>query len=135
MPFSITCRAMLAATAALAIAASGALAQDQVQLRLSAVNSETDQRAIAMIAIDGDELVIGATRAARQALGLTGENLARPVPVADLFGIVDGDLEAAGRGVLQRALARAGGNASAAAQALGISRAALYRKLNRLGLS
>ncbi|HMQ93741.1 helix-turn-helix domain-containing protein, partial [Amaricoccus sp.] len=31
--------------------------------------------------------------------------------------------------------ARSGGNASAAAQALGISRAALYRKLNRLGLS
>ena len=95
----------------------------------------TDKNGGGLIAIDSDELVIGATRAARQALGLTGENLARPVPVADLFGIVDGDLEAAGRGVLQRALARAGGNASAAAQALGISRATLYRKLNRLGLS
>lgn len=95
----------------------------------------TDKNGGGLIAIDGDELVIGATRAARQALGLTDENLARPVPVADLFGIVDGDLGAAERGVLQRALARAGGNASAAAQALGISRATLYRKLNRLGLS
>jgi transcriptional regulator of acetoin/glycerol metabolism len=37
--------------------------------------------------------------------------------------------------VLQRALARSGGNASAAAAALGISRATLYRKLRRHGLS
>jgi transcriptional regulator of acetoin/glycerol metabolism len=88
-----------------------------------------------LIAVDGDDLVIGATRAARQALGLTAERLARPVPSADLFGIADGDLDAAERGVLQRALARAGGNVSAAAQALGISRATLYRKLNRLGLA
>ena len=36
---------------------------------------------------------------------------------------------------MQRALARSDGNVSAAAQALGISRATLHRKLGRLGLS
>ncbi|WP_312795243.1 helix-turn-helix domain-containing protein, partial [Tianweitania sp.] len=37
-------------------------------------------------------------------------------------------------GVLQRALARAGGNVSAAAKLLGISRATMHRKLNKTGL-
>jgi transcriptional regulator of acetoin/glycerol metabolism len=44
------------------------------------------------------------------------------------------DLAMAERGVLQRALARAEGNVKAAAEALGMSRATLYRKLQRLGL-
>jgi len=35
---------------------------------------------------------------------------------------------------VQRALARAQGNVSAAAKALGVSRATLHRKLNRFGL-
>ena len=39
------------------------------------------------------------------------------------------------RAVLQRALLRAGGNVSAAAKALGVSRATLHRKLNRFGLN
>ena len=73
-------------------------------------------------------------RAARLALGLTAERLARPLPVADLIGGAPGDLDTAERGVLQRALARSGGNASAAARSLGIGRATLYRKLERLGL-
>jgi DNA-binding NtrC family response regulator len=38
------------------------------------------------------------------------------------------------RGVIERALAKAGGNISAAAAALGLSRAALYRRLERHGL-
>ncbi|MFO1142472.1 MAG: helix-turn-helix domain-containing protein [Amaricoccus sp.] len=88
-----------------------------------------------LIAVDRDDLVVGATRAARSALGLTPDSLARPRPVADLLGAPEGDLVEAERGALQRALARAGGNASAAAKALGISRATFYRKLERLGLS
>lgn len=53
MPFHITRRALLAASAALAVSATGAFAQDKIRLRLSAVNSETDQRAIAMINVFG----------------------------------------------------------------------------------
>jgi transcriptional regulator of acetoin/glycerol metabolism len=101
--------------------------------------ASTDERAAsALIAVDRDDLVIGATRAARQALGLTQESFARPLlaseliktgpaPNADAFA----DAE---RSVVQRALAHADGNVSAAAQALGISRATLHRKLSRLGL-
>jgi transcriptional regulator of acetoin/glycerol metabolism len=95
-----------------------------------------DRAAGALLAIDGDDLVIGATRAARQALGITPERLRHPLPAADLLG-ADGpaaDLLQAERGAVQRALARAGGNVSAAAEALGISRATLHRKLHRLGL-
>lgn len=53
MPFAITRRALLAAAAAIAVSATGAFAQDKIRLRLSAVNSETDQRAIAMINVFG----------------------------------------------------------------------------------
>jgi transcriptional regulator of acetoin/glycerol metabolism len=95
----------------------------------------TEKTGGGLIAVDGDDLLIGATRGARHALGLTADSLARPRPVADVIGVPEGDLDAAERGVLQRALARAGGNASAAARALGISRATLYRKLRRLGLT
>ncbi|MFN3671735.1 MAG: helix-turn-helix domain-containing protein, partial [Bosea sp. (in: a-proteobacteria)] len=44
------------------------------------------------------------------------------------------ELGAAERGVVQRALARARGNVSAAARTLGVSRATLHRKLARFGL-
>jgi TRAP-type C4-dicarboxylate transport system substrate-binding protein len=42
-------RVLFGATAALALGATAAVAQDKVQLRLSAVQSETDQRSIAML--------------------------------------------------------------------------------------
>lgn len=91
----------------------------------------------ALVAVDSDDLVIGATRGARNALGINGASFDKQMPVADLFGRderPDGEFGAAERGVLHRALARANGNATAAARMLGISRATLYRKLNRLGM-
>ncbi|MGO4671926.1 GAF domain-containing protein [Bosea sp. 2YAB26] len=91
-----------------------------------------------LLAVDKEDLVIGASRAARLAYGLTDERLAHPFPADDLLA---GDearpaeaLSAAERGVVQRALARANGNVSAAARMLGVSRATMHRKLTRLGL-
>lgn len=90
-----------------------------------------------LLAIDGDDLVVGATRSARVALGLAPDRAFRPVPAADLLFGLEGrqeDLGGAQRAALQRALTRAQGNVSAAAKALGVSRATLHRKLNRFGL-
>lgn len=95
------------------------------------------ERAVnSLLAVDRDDLVIGATRAARRALGLNAASLARPLPAADLIGETrdDGGLVAAERAALQRALARAGGNVSKAAKNLDMSRATLHRKLKQLGL-
>ena len=84
----------------------------------------------AILAVDADELVIGATRAARQHFGLRGDLARNPVPAADLLGLAVPDtLEDGERAVIARALARTGGNASAAARNLGISRATFHRKL------
>lgn len=96
-----------------------------------------DKGARALLAVDTDDLVIGATRAARLALGITEASLRRPLPASDLLGMAGKtteNLAGAERGVLQRALARADGNVTAAAGALGMSRATFYRKLQRLDL-
>lgn len=86
----------------------------------------------AILAVDGDELVIGATRAARQHFGLKGDLARKPVPAADLLGLDSpATLEDGERAVMARALARAGGNVSSAARSLGISRATFHRKIGR----
>lgn len=97
-----------------------------------------DKHAGGLLAIDRDDLVIGATRAARVSLGLTSDQLAKPLPAGDLLGkreLRGGELREAERAVLQRALARSDGNVAAAARLLGVSRATLHRKLNRLEMS
>lgn len=89
----------------------------------------------ALLAIDRDDMVIGASRNARAALGLGEDGLKDPIPAADLFGTLcgrDTDMAEAERGVIIRALARADGKISQAAERLGMSRATLHRKLNRL---
>jgi transcriptional regulator of acetoin/glycerol metabolism len=96
-----------------------------------------DKAARALIAVDADDLVIGATRAARLALGINEACLRKSLPAADLLdaaGKGNESLAVAERGVLQRALARTDGNVTAAAGALGMSRATFYRKLQRLDL-
>lgn len=90
----------------------------------------------ALIALDGDDLVVGATQAARSVLGIGPGALDRAVPAADLPGLGAGpaeDLRDAERLVIERALLRADGNVSAAARNLNVSRATLYRKLRRFG--
>ncbi|MFC3167290.1 MULTISPECIES: GAF domain-containing protein [Paracoccus] len=101
------------------------------------VASEDNADAAVLLAVDKDDLAIGATRAARRALGLEREGAIRPRPAADLLGRND-DLtgfDKAERAAVARALARAEGNVSAAARALGIGRATLYRRMARLGLA
>lgn len=96
-----------------------------------------DKGTRALIAVDADDLVIGATRGACQALGISQGCLQKSLPAADLLGTsrkVTENLAMAERGVLQRALARTDGNVTAAAEALGMSRATFYRKLQRLDL-
>lgn len=83
----------------------------------------------AALAVNGDDLVVGATRAARALLHLPADLAASPVPTADLFGRGDESLADAESALLRRALARAGGNVSAAARQLGISRATFHRKI------
>ena len=88
-----------------------------------------------MLAVDRDDLVIGATQPARNTLGLAaGDLAATPRPLSDVLGhSADDGFEAAERAVMARALARAGGNVTAAARELGISRATFHRKLGRAG--
>lgn len=94
-----------------------------------------DHAAGALLAIDRDDMVIGATRSARLALGLREDGLKEPLPAADILRIGyqrDTDRTEAERGVIVRALARAEGKVSEAAKLLGMSRATLHRKLKRL---
>ncbi|MGO8910726.1 MAG: GAF domain-containing protein [Bradyrhizobium sp.] len=89
-----------------------------------------------LLAVDADDLVIGATRSARAAFGIALDRAMKPTPASDLLG---GDarehFDGVQRSVLQRALLRSQGNVSAAAKALGVSRATLHRKLKRFDIN
>ena len=90
-----------------------------------------------LLAVDDDDLVIGATRSARLAIGISPDRVLRPIPANDLLcrhGAMQEHLGDFERGVLQRALLRAHGNVTAAAKALGVSRATLHRRLKRFDL-
>ncbi|WP_233349112.1 GAF domain-containing protein [Hyphomonas sp. CACIAM 19H1] len=95
------------------------------------------QQGPVLLAVNGDDLVIGATRSARLHYGLDDAALISPRPAMDILGDQERrgmGLESAERRELRRALARANGNVSAAARLLGISRATLYRRMEKLGL-
>ncbi|MBR9842296.1 MAG: sigma-54-dependent Fis family transcriptional regulator [Rhodobacteraceae bacterium] len=89
-----------------------------------------------LLAIDSDDIVIGATRGARKSFGLEAHGRLKPRPASDLFGRDDNTsgFEKAERAAVMRALTRADGNVSRAARALGIGRATLYRRMKRLGV-
>ncbi len=92
-------------------------------------------RGSALLAVDRDDLVIGATRAARRRLGLGPARQLAPKPLADVLGQQGGGFEDGERSVLRQALARSGGNVAAAARLLGIGRATMYRRMERAGLT
>ncbi len=89
---------------------------------------------VGLIAVDEDDIVLGATRTARLTLGVTDAALRKGVPAEDLqrSNIAHDDTIAnAERGTFRRALARSGGNMSASAKALSISRATMKRKVKK----
>lgn len=92
----------------------------------------------ALLAVDRDDMVLGATRAARLTLRIDDTIIAQGIPAADLLEESHerdgGDLMEAERAALRRALSRNNGNVSLTAQMLGISRATLHRKINKLDL-
>ncbi|MCZ4274052.1 GAF domain-containing protein [Maritalea porphyrae] len=102
------------------------------------VMAPTQDLNAALFAVDQDELVIGANRHARKAFGLTNDKIADPRPLSDLMGNSDqqvASLKSAEKSELRRALARTKGNVSLAAKQLGISRATMYRRMQRLDIS
>lgn len=90
-----------------------------------------------LLAVDADDLILGANRAARRVLDLGPDVIARRVPARDVLHPETGrgDLRDAARAELRRALHRADGNMTAAARDLRIGRATLYRKMKALGLT
>jgi len=100
------------------------------------VADTTDSETAMLLAVDQDDLVLGATRGARRAFGLRSSGPIATIPASDLFGREDGPsgFEKAERAAVIRALSRANGNVSAAARNLGIGRATLYRRMKRLGI-
>ncbi|WFU11973.1 helix-turn-helix domain-containing protein (plasmid) [Rhizobium sp. CB3090] len=92
----------------------------------------------ALLAVDRNDMVLGATRAARVALKLDDNRISAGVPAADaLRESHPGDEEAlqeAERAALLRALSRANGNVTQAALALGMNRATLHRKMRKLDM-
>ena len=95
--------------------------------RMIRADTDDDDAAV-LLAVDGDDLVVGATRKARRVFGLAPEGRITPRPAADILGRDDGPtgFEKAERAAVMRALGRADGNVSAAA---------LYRRMKRLGIA
>lgn len=92
-------------------------------------------KATSLLAVDRDDLVIGATRAARQQFRL-GAQVLEAVPLGDLLGGGHAaGFEDSERAILRQALARSGGNVARAARELGIGRATMYRRMERVGMT
>ena len=89
-----------------------------------------------LLAVDRDDIVIGATRSARKAFDLDATGTLRPCPASDLFGRDKGPtgFKKAERAAVMRALARSDGNVSAAAGGQGSGGAAQYSRGKRLNI-
>ena len=91
----------------------------------------------ALLAIDGDDMVIGATRRARHIYGLDNKNFKITLALSSLNGQKIDEAKnymKSGQRAIKQALARSKGNISQAAISMGISRATLHRKIKRFKL-
>lgn len=94
-------------------------------------------RSAALIAVDNDDIVIGATREARKIYGLKDDDIKRQVPLYRLTGQSTDrahEYATAEQRIIHQTLASTKGNVSAAAQLMGISRATLHRKIKKFNL-
>jgi transcriptional regulator of acetoin/glycerol metabolism len=90
---------------------------------------------VGLLAVDRNDMVLGATRAARLALRLDDQRIEAGIPASDLLNEKsEASLDEAERAILLRVLSRTSGNVSQAALALGVSRSTLHRKMKRFGL-
>ncbi|MEM9782666.1 MAG: helix-turn-helix domain-containing protein [Pseudomonadota bacterium] len=91
-----------------------------------------------LLALDQDDIVIGANAAARHALSIDDAWIAAGHPAWSVLqgeGRAQNDsFDAAERRAIRAALAQAGGRVSGAAKILGVSRATLHRKIKRLSI-
>ena len=87
----------------------------------------------ALVAIDANDLVVGATRVARDLLDLTPERMSKPIPAQSLWPRSSesntATLAEIERRAIEKTLALKGANISAAARALGVGRGTLHRKM------
>ncbi|MCB8877744.1 GAF domain-containing protein [Acidisoma silvae] len=105
-------------------------------MRLISVPDAT-RACVGLIAVDEDDMVLGATRGARQILGVSDNALRDGIPAADLQSAVMvgyDTIAKAERGTFRRAMARSKGNISASAKSLEISRATMKRKVKQYDL-
>jgi len=105
---------------------------------LSSDDSLSEYQSAALIALDGDDMVVGATKRARHIYALNDESFKNPIPLSSLTGQ---DIDEAnnymksGQRAVKQALSRSGGNITQAAISMGISRATLHRKIKRFKLN
>lgn len=101
------------------------------------LTDEEDTDRGALLAIDSDDIIVGATRGARQKFGWHPKGTFQPIPATDILGRTDHMIgfDRGERAAVLRALTRSKGNISAAARHLAIGRATLYRRMQRLGLA
>ena len=98
---------------------------------------ETHASGPSLLAVDKDDVVMGASRAARRRFGLPLDSGLPQCTAADIMceGSAAPSFDAAERAAVRRALIEANGNVMAAARALGVGRATLYRRMKRHGLT
>jgi transcriptional regulator of acetoin/glycerol metabolism len=102
--------------------------------RIITIPGETRSGGI-LIAVDRDDVIIGASRGARKSFGLTDAGLAAGVVAGDLFVQSMDTFTGAEYGVLRRWLIRNGGNVTASGRDLNISHATIKRKISTHGLN